>query len=804
MSLFLKSVLLNIKINIFYQKILLSLVLIFYSIHLIAQNSLSITIYDENSQPVSGAKLSLNNSKLSITNDEGKYIFTEITAEVFEIKISANGYDEEIIRGRLNQQNNFDIFLKPKVTELKEVEIRGNAAEKIRKTESSNIEYLRKAYLEDVKASNLIQSLNCIPGINSMDIGTGISKPMIRGLGYYRVVIANNGIKYEGQQWSNHHGISIDQNAIENIEIIKGPSCLQFGSDAIGGAINILNPDILEENGLKGEISLSAKSNTKWIGSSAILKFRDEDFFSILDISFSNFGDFSVPETDSFLLPAPVSASQASHKVILGKKMLNTSGNEKNISIHTGLVKSWGKFTIDFSYNQNKIGFFDWQGLQNDSIRTNHLKNFRDIQLPYQFTDNFSIFSTNSIFQKKGKTEFNFGYQLNRSKEFSFLTDRTGNRAQDLRIFQSLGNYELGLFLHTFSANVISTYNLNSNHIFKIGINNQFQNHTTEGYSHILPKYSRFSTGIYTIYKYFISSKINTNIGARFDLYNFKMKESINPDPEFGDSIFNLKFSKIFYAKSFSIGLNYILNDSSILKCNIGTGFRVPSAYELGAYGLHRHEGRFEKGNINNAPEQSLQFDIGFEKSWNYINFKVSPFVNYFYNYLYLNPTPQLRPEGQVYEYRQTKALMTGGEANFEFLLKKRIKVTVGAEYVYAVNLDLSSALPFTPPFDIRTAIIYQPKDYKHFRNNKISLELVSVAQQNYTVPNELRTDGHNILNLSSKSDAVLGSKKVSILLKFNNLLNTKYFNHISFYRRLRIPEPGRDIHITLSIPFNK
>jgi iron complex outermembrane recepter protein len=310
------------------------------------------------------------------------------------------------------------------------------------------------------------------------------------------------------------------------------------------------------------------------------------------------------------------------------------------------------------------------------------------------------------------------------------------------------------------------------------------------------------STGVYITHQYSFSEKWLLNSGLRFDYHHFRMDQSLNPDPGYGDPVFNPDFSRNYQGTALSAGINFLPGNNTVLKANLGKSYRVPSAYELGAYGLHRHEVRFEKGDMSNDPEQAWQMDLGFEKKWPGLEIMVSPFMNYFSNYLYLNPTAALRSEGQVYEYRQTKALMFGGEASLDYTLNNRIGLRAGAEYVYAVNLDLKMAIPFTPPSSILAEISYRFGSTLLPEKRRIGLEILRVAVQNYTAPNELSTPGYYTFGINARTDIYAGKQNISILLKVRNLLDNKYFNHLSFYRRLRIPEPGRDLQLFIAMPF--
>jgi len=769
-----------------------------------AQTTIKGIVYNENNEALEGATVILNNGEYgTISNEEGQFIFQNISVNNCFITVSAIGYatfQQYFSTDTLPQQ--IKIYLQPEEIILNEVEIISNENEILRKTESVSIQIILDEFLKASMAGSLMQTLNKIPGISSMDIGSGISKPMIRGMGFYRVVIAQNGIKQENQQWSSHHGLTVDQQGVQHVEIIKGSASLQYGSDAIGGVINVLSSHTPVNEGFTGSVSILGKSNSRWTGVSGEVSFKKNNLYFHSTVTHNSYGDYIIPVTDSFLMPAPVSAAAASHKVKLGKYVYNTAGNENAISFNTGILKPWGNSYLEFNFYRSKIGFFDWQGLKQDSIRALHSNSYMDISLPYQQVSNYSVNHITNCYFNDNKLEVALGFQSNMSEEHNFLNDRTGNRTADLIFYRNKNNLELKLDLQTVSANIFYTIQSLQKQKLKIGLNTQFQQHKTDGFLHILPDYKRFSTGIFLTHQYFFSTRFIFNSGARFDFHKYSINEAINPDIDYGEAIFNEAFQKNYFGTAFSLGVNFLPNSNTVIKMNIGKSYRIPSAYELSAYGLHRHEGRFEKGNLNNQPEKAYQLDFGYEKTGQNIVFVCSPFFNYFSNYLYLNPTPLLQPEGQVYEYKQQIAVITGAEASFGYNYQRKIDFLFDVEYVYAVNPELNMAIPFTPPLTFMSEITYLFKNSETFTNNSFGFELVTVAAQKYTVPNELTTNGYNILNMKLITEIVVGKQKLFLMLKIRNIANTKYYNHISFYRRLRIPEAGRDIQLFLSIPF--
>jgi len=761
-------------------------------------------VVDHNDVPLPGVTIRLKDETQGAVSDvNGEFALCNLLCCKHELIISYVGYETSSLEVSPSQNTSrIKVSLSPASYELSQVEVVSNRGDQQRRIESISVNRVQGDFLEQNRSGSLMQTLRALPGVNSMDIGSGISKPMIRGLGYYRVVFAQNGIKQTGQLWSSHTGLSVDQQNIQQLEIIKGPASLRFGSDAIGGVINTLPADIPQKGAIEGEISFTGQTNTSWLGASANAASRKGDFYFHTTVTHNNFEDFRVPYTDVFLLPRPVSAAQATHEVELGETVPNTAGMENALSLVAGIVKPWGNSYIDFNYHYTKTGFFDWIGLQHDDKREVHMADTRDIKTPSQEVENFNINHFTNLYMGDNKMEVALGYQHNISSEHAPLTDRTGNRAADITHYRNLNNLELKLDLHSITANVLYSLRQVENHTFDFIINTAYEKNFTDGYSHIVPEYEKKSAGVGAIYQYSISPQWIINSGARLDLHNFQMQETLNPDPAFGDSIFNPEIKKNYTGTSFSVGFNYLPYEKTVIKLHVGKSYRIPSAYELGAYGLHRHEGRFERGDTSIDPEQAWQLDAGLETEWHNLHLVLSPFLNYFTNYLYLNPTADLRPEGQVYEYQQTEALLYGGEISMDYDYKERLNLLAGVEYVYAMNLDLNAYLPFTPPLSAITGAKFSFRGSNTFTKSAIGAEGVWAAAQNYTVPNELKTPGYVLVNANAQSRVEILGREMMVRFEVRNVFNQRYFNHISFYRRMRIPEPGRDFRLFVNIPF--
>ena len=152
--------------------------------------------------------------------------------------------------------------------ELKEVTVTGAVGDMKMKETPMPILMLQAKELHQLPSTNLIDAIAKQPGVSQITTGSGISKPVIRGLGYNRIVVVNDGIRQEGQQWGDEHGIEIDANEVGSVEILKGPASLMYGSDAMGGVLVFKGMPTLPEGSIKGRVNAEYQTNNGLLGAS--------------------------------------------------------------------------------------------------------------------------------------------------------------------------------------------------------------------------------------------------------------------------------------------------------------------------------------------------------------------------------------------------------------------------------------------------------------------------------------------------------------------------------------------------------
>src|SRR5574344_69923 len=257
------------------------------------------TVVDENKQPLPGATVYLFPiSKGSITDKLGNFVITGINTGMYRIMISFMGYNSTIDTLKIDRDIVFNAQLSVSALTLQEVVVSDNYTETRKKEQSLNIEIVNDDYPKQTLGGSLMQSPERLPGVTTIDICSGQSKPVIRGLGFNRVVVVENNIKHEAQQWGADHGLEIDQYAIDHVEIIKGPASLMYGSDAMGGVIDMKNRKLPADSSYGGSVDLSGKTNNDFVGTSISLYVRKKWFFADFRATILDFGDYKVP-TDS-------------------------------------------------------------------------------------------------------------------------------------------------------------------------------------------------------------------------------------------------------------------------------------------------------------------------------------------------------------------------------------------------------------------------------------------------------------------------------------------------------------------------
>ncbi|MBF8150757.1 TonB-dependent receptor [Winogradskyella sp. F6397] len=753
-------------------------------------------------QPLEGVNI-IGENQYSISSATGTFTLNNVSKGTYCLTISHLGYTSQTICIEVGPNTEvLEVFLEESTTALQEVEVNGKSKKRMNKESPVVSELVSKEFLANNRENSLMQTLSKIPGVSTINIGSGQSKPVIRGLGFNRVAVVQNGVKHEAQQWGNDHGLEIDQYGIENIKIVKGPASLVYGSDAIAGVVDIQSNPIPFKHSFSGDVNLLGESNNDLLSISAGVEGRSHNWFYRGRLTYRDYGDYKVP-TDKI--------NYENYVFTLHENNLrNTAGKEANGSLSFGYVSD--RFTTETTISNvnSKNGFFaNAHGLEVRTSSIDYDRSNRDIDLPYHKVNHFKVTNNTSIDLDNHTIQLDLGFQNNIREEHSEPTPHGYMPTPP-------NTKERGFHKNTFSLNVKDAFEPFNKHHVVAGVNLEFQDNSISGWGFLIPEYTRFTVGAFAFDQYEIHSDLHLLAGVRYDYGQINSKSysdwypsTIN-NPNGTTSYVYLQRAQDktldFGNVSASVGLSYILNNTTF-KINAGKSFRMPLPNELASDGVNYHMYRYEQGNLDLDPEESYQLDIDIDHTTKDFSVGISPFVNVFENFIYLNPTSNYYETLQIYEYTQSKVFRAGGELRASTSIINNLQLDASAEYVYSRQTSGPKegfTIPFSPPLSGLFSARYQFKDVLFFKEPQLTADYRITAAQDEIVPPEEQTDGYQVLNMSLLTDINLFKAKQPLELKFklNNVFDTKYFDHTSFYRLIDVPETGRNISIALTQTF--
>lgn len=770
-------------------------------------------VVDLKGVPLQGAIVTLKNgSAQSAANAEGTFTFTGLPYGVSFFACSFRGSAEKIFRIDIRSDSvlQHSWMLDINIRELEEVVVSSlHSGQK--KFETLSTEIISGSFVKRNLGGSLMQSLEKLPGIKNISIGSSGSKPLIRGLGFNQVMVIENGIKHEGQQWGADHGLEIDQFNISRIEISKGPASFVYGSDALAGAIDIKPLPKPIENSTGGSVEIVGKSNNSLYGGSFNIFSGKSKWYFDARITYLDYADYKVPADTIY---------SYSYAVGLNKNFVrNTAGRELNTFFSAGYTGEKFRSVFYISNASAKSGFFaNAHGLEPRNVNEKlQDASSRDLQLPYQQVSHTKIINRTTWKAGMHKIEANTGFQKNFRSEYSMYV----NHGYMPPLYPSFLSYPPGLERQydkdVWSLNIKDELNFKKHSIY-FGVNSEIQKNDIGGWGFLIPAFNSRNAGGYAYDKYFLTDKLMLHGAFRYDYgrlqvkaYNDWFESDVLQNGETTKEKLERAsaFTKNFSSLTWSAGLHY--NPAKFtFTLNIGKGFRMPIAKELAANGVNYHYFRYEKGNAALQPEQSYQLDIGIDRKDEKKHFRITPFLNYFSNFIYLNPTAgydmYYGAGNQVFNYAQARVLRAGAELQAGTQVMQHWHIEALAEYVY--NRQLSGdkkgySLPFTPPASALFTLSYEPKLFeKRLSETFFNIDWRLTAAQNNIVPPEKKTPGWTTLGFSMGSSIKAGATPVHITIRVQNLLNQRYLSHTSFYRLIELPEPGRNIVLSLKVPF--
>jgi len=791
-----------------------------------AQNKLTGKITDKlTGETIPGATIYIPELKTGAVSDiNGNYKIDNLPKIKVILQISFVGYKSVVKNVDLAVTSSLNSAMEQAITEVNAVVVTGTSkATEITRNPVPMITLDRKELQQNLN-TNIIDAISRLPGVSAVTTGPNVSKPFIHGLGYNRVLTLFDGVRQEGQQWGDEHGVEMDENAVDRIEIVKGPASLTYGSDALAGVVNLLPAQPVPDGKIDGHISTNYQTNN---------------------------GLYEASATVAGNAKGLIWGGVASHKQATNYqnkydgRVYGTAFNESDLSANIGLNKQWGYSHLNFSLfdDQQEIPDgsrdsttrkFTKQITEDDLFRpvvSNSELNSYKIATLHQHIQHYKLYSSSNLILGKSKLGLILGYQQNIRQEFSHPQNP---ETAGLYLVLNTFTYDAKYFLPEFDGWETT-----------IGINGMYQNNTNKGTEFILPDYHLFDVGPFVfIRKSF--DKLDVSGGIRYDARSFNndaMYTKVNPQtgfdgkvnsPDGADQPF-YSFNHTFSGVSGSIGATYKISDKLVLKGNIARGFRSPNIAEISANGIHPGTLIYQIGNTGFKPEFSLQEDFGISYRSDHISGNFDIFNNQISNYIFneklLNHLGQdsiIIKGNQTYKFQQSKARLYGWEANLDVHPYDWLHFENSISVVYALNnggngiqvTDSSKYLPFIPPLHTSSVLRGYIKSKIRYISSlylKIGMEYYANQNRVYSADNtETPTPSYVLYSAGIGTDITNRKGKVlaNIDILGNNITDIAYQSHMSRLKyfeqypnnpsgRNGIYNMGRNISFKLIVPLN-
>lgn len=596
-------------------------------------------------------------------------------------------------------------------------------------------------------ATNIVDAVSKLPGISQVTTGGGISKPVIRGLGYNRVVVVADGVRQEGQQWGDEHGVEIDDNAVCSVEVLKGPASLLYGSDALAGVMKLNTDPVVPMNKMRLNVNTEYQTNN-----------------GLFNYSFNYGGN-----RQGLAWNMRYSEKMAhAYKNSLDGYVPNSQFRDRSLSGMLGINKAWGHTRLMGSYYHLTPSIAEGD---RDPVTGALEQPYADTKtyhhgLPYQQVYHYKAVLDNAFNIGDGRLNAVVAYQQNRRQEF-----------------EEPDQYGLYLKLHTVNYNVHYVTRRLGDVRVTSGVSGMWQRSVNEGDEFLIPDYKLFDFGVFATAIADLGQWV-LNGGLRFDNRHLNSSELIDDGALRFDA-----FKRDFSGFTASAGAVWHATDKLDLRANAARGFRAPNISELASNGVHEGSLRYEVGNHNLKPEFSLQFDLGMEYTDSWIDAQLSLFSNRIDNYIFIHRTGEvIDDEFMTYRYDSGDAQLLGGEAAIDIHPWHFLHLGSSFGFVNAVQLhqpEESKYLPFTPAprwqSDVKWEILH---DGRVLNNAFVSFGVDYNFKQDhfYKADNtETATPTYCLLNASVGTDIMYKGHRVACLsITGTNLTDKAYQNHLS------------------------
>ncbi len=759
--------------------------------------------------PLPGATVFIPDIKAgAVADGSGHYALQNLPRGTYLVQVRFTGYGGATEKISIQGATVHNWSLHAAVIEAGEVVITGvSRATEVRKS-PNHISVIGNIQMQRHGADNIIGKIADLPGVSAVTTGPDVMKPVIRGLSSNRIVVLNDGVRQEGQQWGDEHGIEVDAYAAGRIEVMRGAASLMYGSDALGGVVNILPPDPAPEGKLQGHLIGNYQSNNGLQTYHADLKGNHHGLTWALGGTLKKAHDYRDPY-DGYVF--------------------NSKYREGNWSGSVGLNRSWGYSHLSYSSYDLRLGIPEGKRdlatgaflkeIALDDSTAEDMPATRDDNLSYdpypgwQRVQHRKATLDNKIRLGGGSLGLTLAYQDNRRREY-----------EDVLTPQSAG---LDMRLHTLNYHLRYAFPELGGWQVTAGVNGMWQGNRNAGEEALIPAYRLFDVGVFAITTKTLG-RLTLNGGLRYDARALHA-DGLQEQDKWQFEAFDRHFSGV----SGQAGLSYSAGDHWQLKASVSRGFRMPSIPELASNGVHEGTARYEIGNTRLKPEGSSEFDAGAEFHSTHVSASLYGYYNDIRHFIFSRKllavaggdSMRATAEGEYRAFRfdPTTARLYGIEASVDIHphpldwlhFENTFSLVRGRN---AEGSDSTRYLPQIPAPRLLTELgcNFLPKGHL-LRHLYLTLQWTHTMAQRQIFSaygTETPTPAYALLGVEAGTDVVSrkGRTLFSLYLSAENITDEGYQDHLSRLKyldlnpvtgRMGIFNMGRNFSVKVAVPLD-
>ncbi|HRP08066.1 MAG TPA: TonB-dependent receptor [Gemmatimonadales bacterium] len=705
--------------------------------------SLSGQVTDTAGAPIDGAVVVIEEAHRSTrTDSHGNYHFRDVPSGVYGVSFRAIGYHPRVVRLTMSDRDvTVDVSLSVTVIELPPIQTTATPLATSALESPQPLAVLQGAELRRAQAPSIGAVLDGSPGVRSYSTGNGIAKPVIRGMTGNRVLVLDNGQRTESQQWGDEHAPNVETASAERIEVVRGPASVLYGSDALGGAINVVPRELPDAGGgsplLSGRIDGSFTSNGSMPDGVVMVEGAVNRLGFRGSLSGRESGDVSTPTGT------------------LGNSGLAMFGGSAAMTLRS----AWG--TIGGSYSR-----------RNERVEIHEDPEEEPDATPFQriATDRATISGNLSL--GSSRLEMDLGWENNARREFESVDA------------ESDGEVELGLRASTWTGNLHLHHAASSRVAGVVGVQALRTSVTTSGEESLVPGSRTTNIAAYGFEQADLGPW-QLSVGARVDHRVL--------DNDAADELGTVPGSRDWTAITGNAGVLYRLGEHTAAVFNVGRGFRAPSAFELFANGEHEGTRRYEVGDAGLATERSLNADLAIRVQRATVRGEIGVFNNRISGYIYPDPTDEVDEESglQIFRIVQGDATLRGIEGTVEVHPSGTLHFKGGVDYTWGRNDETGRPLAFIAPLRVQGSIRLERNWIAVFDQPWMEFGVQVNAKATRIDPEDFAPDGYTLARLGAGA-SVAG---IDITVQVDNLFDTTYRGFLSRYKRYA-DEMGRNLKV--------